>query len=73
MLIDSDISLNADGTYKAFVLNYEKCNKLNRRLKQYRDKHKLYKFKENEEGIFIFKSSDLLKISKILGITLGKD
>lgn len=66
----SNVSKLQDGTYKFFLTNYEKCNKANRRLKQYRDGKSLYKFQEGEEGIFVVKDADLLKICKVLGIAL---
>ncbi len=45
--------------FKAFVQHHTACNNINKRLRQYLDDGKVYKFEEGEEAIFHFNEQDL--------------
>jgi hypothetical protein len=55
----SNIVIQKNNFFKAFVTDYRACNNINKRLRQYKDGTALYKFTEGEEGIFIFTINDL--------------
>lgn len=56
----TNIVIQKNNSFKAFVSDYRACNNINKRLRQYKDSATaLYKFTEGEEGIFIFTINDL--------------